>query len=142
MLLLSISNRRASPVFPAKQREAIEMDITGIAKSYRTYNQKTGKASSRKEWKLSDSLREQIAGYAREDAEQGVYMGNKFLALRKSEVAKAAPDRAGILIKQIGRQNFYFIKETLAFSLDFLNISSIAFTYSSNVITTEDPTKL
>jgi len=24
-------------------------------------------------------------------------MGNKFLALRKSEVAKAAPDRAGIL---------------------------------------------
>ena len=97
MLLLSISNRRASPVFPAKQREAIEMDITGIAKSYRTYNQKTGKASSRKEWKLSDSLREQIAGYAREDAEQGVYMGNKFLALRKSEVAKAAPDRAGIL---------------------------------------------
>ena len=25
-----------------------------------------------------------------------VYMGNKFLALRKSEVAKAAPDRAGI----------------------------------------------
>ena len=96
MLLLSISNRRASPVFPAKQREAIEMDITGIAKSYRTYNQKTGKASSRKEWKLSDSLREQIAGYAREDAAQGVYMGNKFLALRKSEVAKVAPDRAGI----------------------------------------------
>ena len=82
LLLLCISNRRASPVFPAKQRESIEMDITGIAKSYRTYNQKTGKASSRKEWKLSDSLREQIAGYAREDAEQGVYMGNKFLALR------------------------------------------------------------
>lgn len=42
----------------------------------------------------------------------------------------------------IGRQNFYFIKETLASSLDFLNISSIAFTYSSKVITTEDPTKL
>jgi len=39
-------------------------------------------------------------------------------------------------------QNFYFIKETLASSLDFLNISSIAFTYSSKVITTEDPTKL
>ena len=84
------------PDVPAKQREAIEMDITGIAKSYRTYNQKTGKASSRKEWKLSDSLREQIAGYVREDAAQGVYMGDKFLALRKSKVAKVAPDRAGI----------------------------------------------
>ena len=73
------------------------MDITRIAKDHQTYSQKTGKASSKQEWKLSDSLREQIAGYAREDAAQGVYMGNKFLALRKSEVAKVAPDRAGIL---------------------------------------------
>ena len=38
---------------------------------------------------LSDALREQIAGYAREDAAQNVYMGNKFLALRKSEVVWA-----------------------------------------------------
>ena len=70
------------------------MNITGIAKSHQTG---IPKASSRKEWKLSDSLREQIAGYVREDAAQGVYMGDKFLALRKSEVAKVAPDRAGIL---------------------------------------------
>ena len=70
------------------------MNITGIAKSHHADIQK---ASSKKEWKLSDSLREQIAGYAREDAVHGVYMGNKFLALRKSEVAKVAPDRAGIL---------------------------------------------
>ena len=81
---------------PAKQREVIEMDITGIAKSHHADIQK---ASSRKEWKLSDSLREQIAGYAREDAAQGVYMGNKFLALRKSEVAKVAPDRAALMGK-------------------------------------------
>ena len=72
------------------------MDITGIAKSHHADIQK---ASSRKEWKLSDSLREQIAGYAREDAAQGVYMGNKFLALRKSEVAKVAPDRAALMGK-------------------------------------------
>ena len=72
------------------------MDITGIAKSHQAGIQK---ASSRKEWKLSDSLREQIAGYAREDAVQGVYMGNKFLALRKSEVAKVAPDRAALMGK-------------------------------------------
>ena len=72
------------------------MDITGIAKSHQAGIQK---ASSRKEWKLSDSLREQIAGYAREDAAQGVYMGNKFLALRKSEVAKVAPDRSALMGK-------------------------------------------
>lgn len=68
------------------------MDITGIAKSHHTG---IPKASSKKEWKLSDSLREQIAGYAREDAAQNIYMGNKFLTLRKSEAAKAAPDKAG-----------------------------------------------
>ena len=76
------------------------MDIAGIAKSYQTYNQKAGKASSKKDWKLSDSLREKIIEYAREDAAQNVYMGNKFLALRKSEVAKVAPDRAGIPANQ------------------------------------------
>ena len=72
------------------------MNITGIAKSHHADIQK---ASSKKEWKLSDSLREQIAGYAREDAAQGVYMGNKFLALRKSEVAKVAPDRSVLMGK-------------------------------------------
>jgi len=44
---------------PSKQREVIEMDITGIAKSHHAGIQK---ASSRKEWKLSDSLREKITG--------------------------------------------------------------------------------
>ena len=72
------------------------MDITGIAKSHQAG---IPKPSSKKDWKLSDSLREQIAGYAREDAAQGVYMGNKFLALRKSEVAKVAPDRAALMGK-------------------------------------------
>lgn len=83
--------------FLAKQREAIEMDITGIARSHQAGIQKSGKASFKKDWKLSDSLREKIMEYAREDAAQNVYMGNKFLALRKSEVAKVAPDRAGFL---------------------------------------------
>ena len=76
-----------------------EMDITGIAKSRHADIQKAGKESSKKEWKLSDSLREKIAEYAREDAAQNVYMGNKFLALRKSEVAKVAPDRAALMGK-------------------------------------------
>ena len=71
------------------------MDITGIAKSHHAKSIATGKPSN-KEWKLSDSLRERITEYAREDAAQNVYMGNKFLTLRKSEVAKVAPDRVGI----------------------------------------------
>ncbi len=82
--------------FPAKQKEAIEMNITGIAKSHHAG---IPKASSKKEWKLSDSLRERIAEYAGKDAEQNVYMGNKFLALRKGEVAKVAPDRAALMGK-------------------------------------------
>ena len=65
------------------------MDITGIAKSHHSKSTATGRPSSRKDWKLSDSLREKIIGYAREDAAQNVYMGNKFLALRKSEVVWA-----------------------------------------------------
>lgn len=75
------------------------MDITGIAKSHQTGIQKSGKASSKKDWKLSDSLQEKITEYAREDAAKNVYMGNKFLALRKSEVAKVAPNRAALIGK-------------------------------------------
>ena len=75
------------------------MDITGIAKSHQTGIQKSGKASSKKDWKLSASLQEKITEYAREDAAQNVYMGNKFLALRKSEVAKVAPNRVALIGK-------------------------------------------
>ena len=75
------------------------MDITGIAKSHQTGIQKSGKTSSKKDWKLSDSLQEKITEYAREDAAQNVYMGNKFIALRKSEVAKVAPTRAALIGK-------------------------------------------
>ena len=70
-----------------------------MAKSHQTGSAAVGKASSKKGWKLSDSLREKITEYAREDAAQNVYMGNKFLALRKSEVAKVAPDRAALMGK-------------------------------------------
>ncbi|NBJ95040.1 hypothetical protein [Parablautia muri] len=72
------------------------MDVTGIAKSHHA---DIPKASSKKEWKLSDSLRERISEYAREDAAQNVYTGNKFLALWKSEVAKVAPDREALMGK-------------------------------------------
>ena len=38
------------------------MDITGIAKSHHAKSTATGRPSSKKDWKLSDSLREKIAG--------------------------------------------------------------------------------
>ena len=85
------------------------MDITGIAKSHHTKSTATGKPSSKKEWKLSDSLRDKITEYAKEDAAQNVYMGNKFLALRKSEVAKVAPDRSALMGKL--NQNMKEIRE-------------------------------
>ncbi len=85
------------------------MDITGIAKSHQAGIQKAGKPSAKKEWKLSDSLRDKITEYAREDAAQNVYMGNKFLALRKSEVAKVAPDRSALMGKL--NQNMKEIRE-------------------------------
>ena len=66
------------------------MDITGIAKSHQTGIQKTGKASSKKDWKLSDSLREKITEYAREDAAQnGVEHGG---TLRSKSCADARPN--------------------------------------------------
>ncbi len=68
------------------------MEITGIKAGHLA----AGKASSKKSWKLTDSLREKVTALAKEDAAQNVYMGNKFLALRKSEVAKVAPDRAAL----------------------------------------------
>lgn len=38
----------------------IEMDITGISKSHQINSTAADKASSKREWKLSDSLREKI----------------------------------------------------------------------------------
>lgn len=75
------------------------MSIAGITISSRVDGAAAGKKSSRKDWKMSDSLREKVIEYARADAAQNVYMGKKFLALRKSEVAKVAPDRAALIGK-------------------------------------------
>lgn len=75
------------------------MDITRIEKSYQTECATIEKMTSKKNWKLSDSLQEKITEYAKEDAAQNVYMGKKFLNLRKSEVAKVAPNRAALMEK-------------------------------------------
>ena len=75
------------------------MDIAGITMGSRVGSTAAGKASSGKSWKMPDSLREKIIEYAKEDAAQNVYMGDQFLALRKSEVAKVAPNRSALMGK-------------------------------------------
>ena len=67
------------------------MDITGIAKSHHV-----GIPNTQRHHPKRNGSCPIPSGRRQQDAAQGVYMGNKFLALRKSEVAKVAPDRAGI----------------------------------------------
>lgn len=71
------------------------MNVGNITVSY-----STGKIKSKTNgWKLTDTLKEQIIQYAREDAKNNNYMGVKFQHLRKSEVAKVAPNRAALIGK-------------------------------------------
>ena len=60
------------------------MEIAGIKTGNLAGSQKSEKVSSKKGWKLSDALREKITEYAREDAAQNVYMGNKFLTSHRA----------------------------------------------------------
>lgn len=57
------------------------------------------KVPSKSKWELTDSLKDRIVELAREDAQSGIYMGNEFMNLRKSEVAKVAPNRAALIGK-------------------------------------------
>lgn len=73
------------------------MELSGIAPKRGAAPAR--RTAPRREWALSDALREQISALAREDAAKGVYMGEAFLSLRRKEVAKAAPDRAALMAK-------------------------------------------
>lgn len=57
------------------------------------------KTSEKNKWQLTDSLKEKIVELAKKDAKNNVYMGNEFMNLRKSEVAKVAPNRAALIGK-------------------------------------------
>ena len=57
------------------------------------------KTSEKNKWQLTDSLKEKIVELAKKDAKNNVYMGNEFMNLRKSEVAKVAPNRAALMGK-------------------------------------------
>ena len=62
-------------------------------------NNSISKVPSKSKWELTDSLKDRIVELAREDAQSGIYMGNEFMNLRKSEVAKVAPNRAALIGK-------------------------------------------
>lgn len=63
-------------------------------------------SNSNKKWTLTDSLKNQIQEMAKEDAQNNVYMGNKFLDLRKSEVSRVSPNRTA-LIGKITQSNLF-----------------------------------
>ena len=62
-------------------------------------NNGISKVPSKSKWELTDSLKDRIVELAREDAQSGMYMGNEFMNLQKSEVAKVAPNRAALIGK-------------------------------------------
>ena len=62
-------------------------------------NKSISKSDDKNKWKLTDSIKEKITELAKKDAENNVYMGNEFMNLRKSEVAKVAPNRAALIGK-------------------------------------------
>ena len=69
-------------------------------------------SNSNKKWTLTDSLKNQIQGMAKEDAQNNVYMGNKFLDLRKSEVSRVSPNRTA-LIGKITQSDFFKNADTM-----------------------------
>ena len=62
-------------------------------------NSSVKKTFEKNKWKLTDPLKEKIVELAKKDAKNNVYMGNEFMNLRKSEVAKVAPNRAALIGK-------------------------------------------
>lgn len=57
------------------------------------------KGHEKDKWKLTEPLKEKIVELAKKDAKSNIYMGKEFMALRRSEVNKAAPDRAALIAK-------------------------------------------
>lgn len=81
--------------------EVIEMNISNAINTVSVSGSSSSsakKTSEKNKWQLTDSLKK-IVELAKKDAKNNVYMGNKFLALRKSEVAKVAPNRAALIGK-------------------------------------------
>lgn len=72
------------------------------------------KTSGKNKWELTDSLKEKITELAKKDAENNVYMGTKFMNLRKAEVSKVAPDRMALMAmfnQSAGTENLDVMKK-------------------------------
>lgn len=79
--------------------EVREMDVSNIINALKVSGSSVKKTSEKNKWQLTDSLKEKIVELAKKDAKNNVYMGNEFMSLRKSEVAKVAPNRAALIGK-------------------------------------------
>ena len=78
------------------------MDISNTINAVKvsgSSNSSVKKTSEKNKWQLTDSIKEKIVELAKKDAKNNVYMGNEFMNLRKSEVAKVAPNRAALIGK-------------------------------------------
>ncbi len=78
------------------------MDISSainVIKVSGSPNSSVKKTSENNKWQLTDSLKEKIVELAEKDAKNNTYMGNAFMNLRKSEVAKVAPNRTALMGK-------------------------------------------
>lgn len=78
------------------------MDISSainVIKVSGSPNSSVKKTSENNKWQLTDSLKEKIVELAEKDAKNNTYMGNAFMNLRKSEVAKVVPNRTALMGK-------------------------------------------
>lgn len=64
-----------------------------------TFKENNIKKSCNEKWQLTDELKETITALAKEDAKSNIYVGEKFISLKKAEAKKVAPDRSAIIKK-------------------------------------------
>nr|WP_320024170.1 hypothetical protein [uncultured Acetobacterium sp.] len=82
------------------------MNINSISSGFNIMSSEKSKTTSTpKVQEASDSLKETIVVMAKEDAVNGVYMGDQFRTLRMSEVKKVAPNRAAAMAKATSIMN-------------------------------------
>ena len=68
-----------------------------------TYNS-TGPKQHVENWEMTDDLKEKIIAYAKEDAANGVYQGQKLIDLKFNELEKVAPNRKALMSKALSLQ--------------------------------------
>ena len=70
-----------------------------------TFKENNLKKPCNEKWQLTDELKETIIELAKEDAKSNIYMGDKFISMKKAEAQKVAPDRKALIGKCSGLMN-------------------------------------